>query len=453
MRGDNFASSIAPAELFEIAGDKLKLHFHSGQQRAWNSKARFVVMLAGTQGGKTSFGPHWLYREIQRCGAGDYMVVTPTFPLLDTAALPLFLTLFSKLLHLGRFVSSPRPKFIFSENGSRRTFGADWDGRTETRVLFGYAADSESLEAATAKAVWCDEAGQAKFRLASWEALLRRLSLQRGRALVSTTLYNLGWVKSQLFDRAKAGDKDIDVIQFESTENPRFSKEEFEDARKRLPRWKFNMFYRAVFERPAGLIYDCWDDATMTVPRFTLGKDWRHFLGLDFGTVNMAGSFWAEEPGTRRLFCYRTYHAGELSVAGHVRQLLHGELAGAPYTVGGSASEGEWRNEFRRAGLAVREPKFRDVELGIDRVYGAMQAKELFVFDDQIELLEEIHTYARKLDEAGNATQEIEDKEQYHLLDSMRYIVGDQRGTVPVGMTAGIIQRADPMLEIDRGGF
>lgn len=36
---------------------QIQLDFHPGQARAWLSKARFVFMLAGTQGGKTSFGP------------------------------------------------------------------------------------------------------------------------------------------------------------------------------------------------------------------------------------------------------------------------------------------------------------------------------------------------------------------------------------------------------------
>ena len=45
-------------------------------------------MLAGTQGGKTSFGPHWLNREIKTKGPGDYLAVTATFPLLENKMLP-----------------------------------------------------------------------------------------------------------------------------------------------------------------------------------------------------------------------------------------------------------------------------------------------------------------------------------------------------------------------------
>jgi hypothetical protein len=58
-------------------------------------------VLAGTQGGKTSFGPVWLWREMQLRGPGDYLVVTPTFPLLEMKALPTLLQLFRGWLGLG----------------------------------------------------------------------------------------------------------------------------------------------------------------------------------------------------------------------------------------------------------------------------------------------------------------------------------------------------------------
>ncbi|NBW23611.1 MAG: terminase, partial [Caulobacteraceae bacterium] len=57
--------------------------------------------MAGTQSGKTAFGPIWLLNEITRCGPGDYLVVTPTFQLLAKKALPEFLRLFNRMRGLG----------------------------------------------------------------------------------------------------------------------------------------------------------------------------------------------------------------------------------------------------------------------------------------------------------------------------------------------------------------
>lgn len=410
-------------DLIEIVGDELRLNFHAGQWHAWESKRRFIAVLAGTQSGKTSFGPLWLLREIETCGPGDFIVATPTFPLLELKALPEFQRLFETYLGLGKYIGSPSRRFTFSKAGARRLFGDRCDPYIETNVFFGYAADPDSLESATAKAAWLDEAGQRKFKLGSWEAIQRRLALNQGRALITTTPYDLGWLKQKIWDKWKAGDKTIDVVRFESTANPRFSQEEFNRAREELPGWKFDLFYRAIFTRPAGLIYDVFDEDKHKCPRFAIPREWPRYLGLDFGGVNTAGLFYAEEPGTGKLYLYREYKAGGRTAAEHAKELLKGE-PGIPICVGGSKSEGQWRSEFRAGGLPVKPPVVREVEVGIDRVYGCHKRGEIIVFDDLDGYLEQKQVYGRKLNEAGEPTEEIEDKSDFHFMDAERYIVG-----------------------------
>ncbi len=414
-------SALSPPPV-EVAGDELAYNLHPGQLRVMDSEARFVAAIAGSQSGKTEVGPLWLHREIQTKGPGDYFVVTPSFPLLELKALPKFRQLFEERLRLGHYTAGPSRRFRFTPDGARRTFGSN---QTEpTVVFFGYAEDPESLESATAKAAWLDEGGQKRFRLGSWEAIQRRLAIHRGRALITTTPYDLGWLKQQVYDRWQSGDRDYEVIQFASTENPAFPVEEYERARATLPRWKFDMFYRGQFSRPAGMIYDCFSDANKC-PRFAIPPDWPRHLGLDFGGVNTAGIFLAEEPHSTptRYYIYREYLAGGRTARGHAEALLHGEATRPTYVVGGSKSEGQWRDEFRAGSLPVREPPVSDVEVGIDRVYGAISTGRLVVFADCTALLEEIGSYSRQVDEAGNPLPGIADKESYHRLDALRYIV------------------------------
>lgn len=335
------------------------------------------------------------------CGPGDYMVVTPTYPLLDLKALPEFKRWFVDTMRLGEYKVQSK-QFVVSKAGEVALWGKAQS--SETRVLFGYAAEPESLESATAKAAWLDEAGQRRFKADSWEAIRRRLSIHRGRVLITTTPYNLGWLKQRIWDKWKSGDSEIDVIRFESIANPLFSREEWESARRSLPAWKFDMFYRAIFSRPAGLIYDCFDDTRHKCPRFPIPDHWPRFLGLDFGGVNTAGIFFAQEPGTGTLYLYREYKAGGLTAAGHARKLLEGE-PGIPTCVGGSKSEDQWRKEFQTGGLPVRPPVISDVEVGIGRVYGAHKENKILVFDDLDGYLEQKLTYARKLDENGEPTE------------------------------------------------
>lgn len=412
-------------DLAELTGNKLRLHFHSGQWQAWQSLKRWVVVLAGTQGGKTSWGPYWLWREIQLRGPGDYFVVTPTYRLLELKALPVFKSLFEQTLCLGKYTGSPSKVFRFSRDGERRTFGDRWPGSQSTSVYFGHAANPDSLESATVKAAWLDEAGQKNFRLGSWEAIQRRLSIHQGRALITTTPYDLGWLKRQLYDPWQAANQqhpEIDIIRFDSTGNPAFPQAEFDRVRRDLPEWKFNLFYRAIFSRPAGMIYDCFIEADQAIPRFALPDAWPRYVGLDFGGVNTAGVFYAENPANRHLYAYREYLAGSRTAKEHVQALRQGEPENLT-AVGGARSEGQWRREFTVAGLHVLEPAIAEVEPGIDRVYAAHKSGTLYVFDDLPKYLDQKLSYSRVLDATGQPTERIEAKETYHLMDAERYIL------------------------------
>lgn len=400
---------------YELDGMTLRYRFHPGQWQAWNSERRYVVVLAGTQGGKTSFGPPWLHREIQAAGPGDYLVVTPSFPLLDKKALPEFRKLFEGYLALGRYVASPSRRFEVSDVGQRRLWG-DSGRAYKTTIWFGYATDPDSLESATVKAAWLDEAGQPSFKAESFEAIMRRLAIHRGRVLLTTTPYYWGWLKERFWD---ASDDDVALIRFESIMNPAFPREEWERARRELPPWRFDMFNRARFTRPAGLIYNAFDQDTMTCRPFVIPADAPRYVGLDFGGVNTAAVFLAEHEG--RLYLYREYHSGDATAADHVAALLAGE-PGELEAFGGAAGEQQWRDEFRAAGLHVRKPIVADVEVGINRVYSLFAAGRIVIFDNCGGVLDELANYSRVTDDAGNPLEAIADKSKFHRLDALRYV-------------------------------
>jgi len=398
------------------ADGRLSLDFHPGQWAAWDSKARFVVFMTGTQGGKTVFGPFWKHREVQQCGPGDYAIVTPTHRLLNLKLLPEFLNLFSNILQLGNYRKADNV-FEFDAVGEIRTWGSEQQQRT--RILFGHAQDPDSLESSTIKSAWLDEAGQNKFKLGSLEAIMRRLSLSQGRILLTTTPYNLGWLKQKFWD--KRDDPDIDVIRFDSTVNPAFPPAEMERAQRDLPLWKYNMFYRALFTRPAGMIYDCYDETVHRVPSFPIPTNWPRYIGQDYGGVNTAAVYLAHDTTTNRYFLYREYLAGGLTAKQHKEAMLKGET-GHIGVYGGAGSEQQWRDEFAQAGLYVARPPVSDVEIGINRIYGALQRRELFIFDTCEGVLDQLASYSRELNDMDEPTEKIADKETFHFLDALRYI-------------------------------
>lgn len=430
------APVIPPLYEFVPTGNPLvpdiKRNFHQGQRDAMASYARFIALLAGTQSGKTSFLPIWLDREIEWRGPGDYLAITANFDLFKLAFLPAMQQWFEEVRKTGRYWASTRI-IELKDPKTGEWLAQKADDRMWGRIILRSANTEGGLESSTALAAVLDEAGLPEYTIDKWHAIRRRLSLAQGRVLMGTTLYNFGWLKSEIYDRwVRAKEQgqsvDIDVIQFDSTMNPAFPQAEYEAARASMPLWKFNMMYRGRYDRPAGMIYDCFDPQLHTCPRFTIKPEWPRYVGLDFGGVHTAATYFAEdpdshkEPNKRHLFLYREYMAGNRTAKDHTAALLRGE-PGLPRVIGGSASEDQWRKEFAQAGLPVREPSIKEVEVGIDRVYAAIKGGLVTIFDDCEGTLNDIQSYSRKLDAMGQPLEEIENKNTFHYADSIRYLL------------------------------
>ena len=459
------------APMAEMVDGKLKLRFHPGQSRAWASEKRFVLVLAGSRSGKTSWSPTWLWREMKRKGPGDYLYCAPSFKLLDKAGVPYLNQFFNVHMNLGEVKGGAQGHLEISQQGHWTLWGTK-RGKKEppSRIIFGHADDPYSLEAAQYKAAVCDEAGIPKFKAESWEAIQRRLAIDQGRCLFPTTPYQYGWLKTEVYDRAvryqdavKRGlpfdkvDADYDVISFESIMNPAFPLEEWERARRVLPAWKFDLFYRGIFSRPAGSIFDCFDENYHKVPGgYVPDSTWRLFCGIDFGAPNFAAVFLAEEPGTGKLIAFAEYRPQESKhITEHINA-MHAllrdvftreatewsEKTGRPRSewtrlpdicVGGAMSEGQWRAEFNAAGWPIMEPDQREVEVGIGRVFAAFQEDLLFISEDCPLLIDEVQNYSREVDEQGEPISDtIMDKNDWHGVDSFRYIVSYIKSIGPV---------------------
>lgn len=413
-------------------GTVMQFRPHPGQWRAWQSDARFVLVLAGSQSGKTSMTSWWLRREIQQKGPGDYLAVSPSFPLLSVKFFPELKRILQTELGLFKFPRSAKPDSPaeLTRRGELLLWGKPQD--VPTFIRFGHADNPDSLESMTAKAVVCDEPGQKRFRLQSWQAIRRRLSIHQGRALLTTTPYDLGWLYQHFWQPWLAAQQrgerhpEIDIINFRSIDNPVFPREEYEATKLTMPAWAHAMFYDGVFQRPAGLIYDCWDEDNLIAP-FEIPVNWPRHLGVDFGGVNTAGLYLAEEmapnggEATGRYIAYREYHAGNVTIGQHATDLLRGEPR-IPHAVGGSLSEHQWRRDFAAEGLPINEPSIGDVEVGIKRVYAAVKTKRLLAFRTLSGFLDEMGSYGRVLNDRFEPTDKIDEKSRYHKLDACRYV-------------------------------
>lgn len=414
---------------------RLVKRMHGGQSRAWLSDRRFVFVVAGTQAGKTSWGPLWLWREIygddtrEGAGGGDYLAVTASYDLFKLKMLPSLREYFEHARGAARYWATDRILEL-AEPEEGRFWASSSTDPMWGRIILRAATAGGGLESATAKAAWLDECGQDEFTVESWEAVLRRLSLFRGRCLGTTTPYNMGWLKTEVYDRWRAGDPDFAVVQFRSTVNPAFPQEELERACATMPPWRFRMFYEGEFTRPAGLIYDCWDDDFNLVAPFEIPPEWPRYVGIDFGGVNNAVVWLAQDIGVSTdvqqsvFYAYRESLAGDLTTAEHIarmRTASQGENVAGSW--GGAPSEEQQRRDWWHDGWKIMAPGIADVESGISRVYGLIKPRRLKVFSNCSGMRDEIGSYRRKLDASGQPTEDIVDKRTFHRLDALRYVV------------------------------
>ena len=401
------ATAVQPYR--QIVDGKLQLFPHAGQWRAWQSLARYILILSGAQGGKTCFAVDWLRREIETCGEGDYMLVSPTYPLLSHKLLPEFLSVFQDTLKLGRYKDSD--KVFEYKNG-------------KTRVMMGYAANPDSLESATAKAAVLDEVGQKSFKRESHEAIQRRLAIHRGRCLYATTPYTLGWLKDEVYERCIAKHPDYDLINFPSTANPMFSREEFEEQRAKMPGWKFRMFYEGKFEHPVGLVFDTFDRALDVVDRFPIPANWLWYAGHDFGSANPAAILYAQDPATGLIFRVHTYLPGGKSISQQVldlKELTKGRTV--IMRVGGAHQETGWRDAYSAQGWPISEPPQPGLEVQIGRAYPWHSKHRVKTFSDLHDFIDEIESFSYELDDKFKPTDKIENEANYHLQAADRYFL------------------------------
>ena len=402
--------------------------FHAAQIKTWGCEAPIVAICAGWQSGKTVMLPHWLQREIQRRGPGDYGAFSSTYKLLSVKFLPELKKVFQDLAEFK--ISSQQ--FVFTPQGNRKIHGAYWNGQP-TVIQLGHAENPDSLESATLKAVVWDECGQRLVPKQSFDTVKSRLMVNRGRMCLASRPYESNWFKD-LVDGGKSG---VDVVNFPSWSNPMNPQEDdpyWDGIRADMPLWRFVMQYEGRFTHPAGLIYDCFNYNENTCEDFDV-SDLDIYPGMDFGKINTAGLAVADDPATETLYVIGEYHAGQKrEYDEHVASMKALTLQwakGKPYMPGcGGNKHGEdgWREAYRKHGLPLDGPDEGNIEVQIDTVWSEISKRRLIFFRNGArETIHDVQNFSRSVDIDGNVLEKIADDTKWHRLAALRYIVSKRR--------------------------
>lgn len=332
----------------------------------------------------------------------NFIIVAPTYKILQQATLPAFLKLFG---HCGEFLSS---KSIFKIRG----------GGT---VYIRTATDPESIEGITnVRAIWCDEAG--RFSKYFWDNVEGRAAIKNAQILNTTTPYALNWLKN-MHDDWKAGKRsDVEFINFRSIDNPYFPQAEYDRQKTLLDPRRFAMKYDGIFGEMVGLVYE----NVHTIKSFQLPTGTKYYAGIDWGFHDpfVIHTRAVTPDGTH-------YHVDEFGKSG----MLLGDMVQAMIQrhriynyqlVFCDPSRPEYIKEFNAHGIksigAINE-----INLGIDRQKELIRTNRYYVFQDRCPLtLDELSTYHYpEPDELGIDDDAKEPKPvdaNNHQMDAMRYV-------------------------------
>lgn len=389
-------------------------------------RARTLAAIAGTGGGKTQMGYWWLKTRMEMFPGYGWGVAEPTYQMLEKILInspdPQRPSLIDYMKQIGFYIDyKAGPRILLTKLGS---------------LYLGSADNPDTMQGPALKGYWLDEGGM--MSLIAHQTAIQRISFYDGQEFISTTPYNRGWLKTEIHD--KADGKRIHVEKWTSIDNPAFPQHVYEEMRDTMQPHRFRMMYMAEFERPVGMIYSSFDSEKCVITPFKIPASWPRYVGMDYGPVNTAVIWFAKSPvkykgwpvGT--MFAYREYLEGNKSIEQHtkdLKKLSKGEAINRK-TASPVPSERQWRREFMQYGWNLQECRIKDVEVGIDKVWSMHHQNKLVYFNTMRHTLSQKEEYRRKLDESQQPTEAIQDKEQFHFMDSERYIIADLAGRRPI---------------------
>lgn len=179
----------------------------------------------------------------------NFIVAAPTYKVLEQSTKRAFLNVFGDI---GRFYKSDGIYQI--KNGP--TF------------YFRSGHDPDSVVGITnVRGVWGDEAGL--FTKYFADNLFARAAFRNAQVIFTTSPYSLNWILKDIINPTLKGKRnDVELIQAQSCENPYFPRAVYEKRRLTMDPRRFKTIYGGEFDRPEGMVYDCWDEDIIHIDKF-----------------------------------------------------------------------------------------------------------------------------------------------------------------------------------------
>lgn len=238
------------------------------QEEAIFSNAKITAILTGIQWGKTTTGAvRQKIRMHTHTSADDNFIIgAPTYKIMQQSTLPAFLRLMRGC-------------------GEYKKADAEFKMRGGGTCYMRTATDPDSVVGITnVRGIWLDEGG--KVSRYFWDNLMARAAFRDCPVDITSSPYTLNWLYKDIVrpkQRDKSARPDVNLIQASSVDNPLFPRSEWDRNRIVMMPSRFKMTFGGEWEKPAGLVYGCFDEVENTCEPFALPAGTKFYGGIDWG--------------------------------------------------------------------------------------------------------------------------------------------------------------------------
>lgn len=263
------------------------------QLEGHNSPARFKAIFAGSRYGKSKWGAAEVLPDILKKNTRGW-IVGPKYEQPSKE----FRYIYDYLVVKLGFIPSHQTNVHFSTPGAQ-TLIFTWGAEVHTKS----AENPESLLGEEVDWMILSEASRLPEKI--FDAYLRaRLGSRKGRVIIPTTPYGYNWIYKRFYLPALDGDPDYFARIVSVKENPLFSREEYEKAKKELPEDIFKEQYDGEFVAQTGLIYKRFMRGVNVIDPFEIPRHWARYMAIDPHPNTPVAVLWmaVDEHGTCYLY-------------------------------------------------------------------------------------------------------------------------------------------------------
>lgn len=370
---------------------------HAGQARVLTTEKRFVLAIAGIQGGKTFIGCIWIQMEIQKNPQGNYLLCGLSKDQVNNVIIDKFFTVFPDY-----------KKFYNKKDGTVYL-------PTGGKIMFRSLEDPKYTEGITAHAAWIDEADLISYR--AYLVVRGRLNATGGRMLMTSSIADNSWIAEYL----QRFDPDLfEIITWASNENPAFSNEEWESLKKELDPILFRRRYEADFQFASGRVYAFFDFNKHIIENIPANEQVvKHFIGIDWGYNDPTAIVVIAMTEQRNFYIVDDFSVENPPLDLIVKMIFHFKATYKTHLIYADPSNKLFLKTVQTRVHTTIHPGNRDIFDGTSLVRNLIFQDRFFILKKCVQTQKEMKAYRFKEGLIGRA-EEPEDKNN-HLMDAIRY--------------------------------